>query len=525
MARTFLIHGHRRWKSLCRRFQQPLKLNVPWNRWNMGGCVVVFLFAFFTSSIALAFEDDGSWVDGKFYAVLGTNVTAGYGPTVSAACSDASHSSETLVFNDSGPEPMCGYYYLYDNRVELFQAVQVTRYNCGTTTSEPKVRGGCWTSPSPVNNCPVQGEVKRVAIPINGKIDADGNFIGNDGSTGEDFNVHAPVENAGCKYVSVFTYDFEVNPDQRFGCVVDTDQCYVYVNYASTGEPVDPAQVDDVPNAHIEDDDAFSEDQAKENTQKDTTDLVVESPVVVNDPDGSSSVTEKQTETMVKGDGQTITETTETVTLTDTDGIIKVVTTTVNTVTSADGSKTVTTDQTTSYTQTPVTNYTIDKSTGTTVITASGSSTGSSTTTTTDTFDSSGNQTGSSSQTTSEGAGDGEGEDQEEKGFCEENPNTPDCKEYDGPVDGGQYTKGDLTFSSVLASFQTRMKEVPAVQSLSGFFDLNISGSCQPVSLTAWVFVINFDALCSSTFMNILPWIAAVLLAAASYVGFRIAFL
>lgn len=99
----------------------------------------------------------------------------------------------------------------------------------------------------------------------------------------------------------------------------------------------------------------------------------------------------------------------------------------------------------------------------------------------------------------------------------------------DGPGDGsdGQphdwYIPGELTIGGVLDDFHDRMANAPIVQSTSAFFTVNVSGSCPIWHAQAWVFSITFDQHCSTN----MPWdlIRAVLLACASFVAFRWAFL
>ena len=417
---------------------QYLKPNFSNHPLNYLGVLFVFLFFFFSSLNAQAFEDDGSWVDGKFYAVL-ASVSDGYGPTVSAACSDASH-SQALVVNDSGPEPMCGYYYLYDNRIELFQAVTLRQYNCGTSTSEPKVRGGCWTSPGPVNNCPDYGTVKFTLTPVNGEMheleDGTKTFIRKDAEGNTVVELGGGGSFEGCAYARPVTPEgqafLEGLPEQSYNCHGD-GICFRREYMIATGEQVSEGTADSLRAYDTDKTDAINE--GNKDTRKDTTETVIEDPVIVNNPDGSSSRTDKKTETTVKASGQVVTETTETVTITDSSGIAKTVTTTTNVVTLPDGSKTVTTDVNTAFSRGSTANYTIDKSTGNGTVSVTPGSSASSNTRTIETYDSEGNKTGSSSETTQQGEGEAK-EDQAEDA-CKENPD--ECKEWEAEEGDGKF--------------------------------------------------------------------------------------
>ncbi len=78
-----------------------------------------------------------------------------------------------------------------------------------------------------------------------------------------------------------------------------------------------------------------------------------------------------------------------------------------------------------------------------------------------------------------------------------------------------------VTFSSSLTSFKTELEQLPNVVAITQFFSFNASGSCPTWQVSAWVFDINIDQLCS----DLIPWeiIAGILIAVSCLIAARIA--
>lgn len=502
MASNVFLFWDRDGESLRGRFCKSLKpnfsINEPLNHFVL---VLVFLGSFSASSIA--FAADEVWKEGYYYETY-----QGFFSTLGSA------------INSHNPECAFGSQYQSTIYLVIYNNDGTTSACSGMTTVNEKSCGSSTESycqqPS---NCPASGDVVRVARVENGSYLEDGTFIPNSLSGDSTIVIGGTVSADGCGFARSTDPDFDTNRTTK---VYSDSQLITWENVISTGEPLEP--LEGQPQSIIKENLTLVEAEGSTDTLEDNSSTVISEPVVSSDPDGSSVVTEQTTVVDTKNSGTKI-ETSDSITsVTQSNGIIKNTITTTTTTTNPDGSKTVTTEDHTVYTQTPITNYTIDNSSNTISYNGSSGSSASQTTTTTDTYDSLGNQTGSTTST--QGTGDSDvAEDQQQQEFCEINPGNPDCKEYAGAPTDGLYTPGDSTFESVLGDFQTRLNDTPVIQSVSGFFSLNVSGSCQVWSVNAWVFSITFDQLCTSTFLSILPFISAVLLAAASFVGFRIAFM
>jgi len=85
------------------------------------------------------------------------------------------------------------------------------------------------------------------------------------------------------------------------------------------------------------------------------------------------------------------------------------------------------------------------------------------------------------------------------------------------------FTPGDDTFGSVLTEFSQKVQLLPVSVQTTKFLTFNASGACPRWSVSTWVFDFDFDQFCTGD----IPWsaIAAVIIAAASFLAFRIAFL
>src|SRR5690606_40851547 len=98
---------------------------------------------------------------------------------------------------------------------------------------------------------------------------------------------------------------------------------------------------------------------------------------------------------------------------------------------------------------------------------------------------------------------------------------TGDCAEGEGTQDW--FEPGEDTFASVLEKFSTDVLATPIASQSTNFMTFNASGSCPRWSVNAWVFDIRLEQLCTGD----IPWgaIKAIILAAAAFFSFRIAFL
>jgi hypothetical protein len=85
------------------------------------------------------------------------------------------------------------------------------------------------------------------------------------------------------------------------------------------------------------------------------------------------------------------------------------------------------------------------------------------------------------------------------------------------------FTPGEDTFGSVLTEFSQKVQQLPVSVQTTKFLTFNASGACPRWSVSTWVFDFDFDQFCTGD----IPWsaIAAVIIAAASFLAFRIAFL
>jgi len=85
------------------------------------------------------------------------------------------------------------------------------------------------------------------------------------------------------------------------------------------------------------------------------------------------------------------------------------------------------------------------------------------------------------------------------------------------------FTPGEDTFGTVLTEFSQKVQLLPVSVQTTKFLTFNASGACPRWSVSTWVFDFDFDQFCTGD----IPWsaIAAVIIAAASFLAFRIAFL
>jgi hypothetical protein len=89
------------------------------------------------------------------------------------------------------------------------------------------------------------------------------------------------------------------------------------------------------------------------------------------------------------------------------------------------------------------------------------------------------------------------------------------------------YEPGGKTYAGILAAFKDRVTASPIASAGSGFFTITLSGSCPIWVLpqTALTPAIPIDMQCSDMMNDIWPLISAVVIAAASFMAFRWAFL
>lgn len=101
---------------------------------------------------------------------------------------------------------------------------------------------------------------------------------------------------------------------------------------------------------------------------------------------------------------------------------------------------------------------------------------------------------------------------------------TGDCGEGEGDEEGGGgwYEGTDDTFGSVLQAFADDVAQIPMVDGIGNFLTFSPGGSCPAGYVNAWVFTIELDQWCGDH----IPWslIAAVVMAAAAFLSYRIAF-
>jgi len=143
----------------------------------------------------------------------------------------------------------------------------------------------------------------------------------------------------------------------------------------------------------------------------------------------------------------------------------------------------------------------------------------------------------SSSTTKNIGEGTNPGEtEQEQKGFCEENPDSPICRESEIQYPGstGLYEADDSgkTFETVIRDFKSRVSAAPAVSGVSNFFNVSLpGGSCSGLSgsfSVGWGQTIEIDltpVLCGSVAQIVYGVLHIGVMLVAAWVAFRIAFL
>lgn len=109
-------------------------------------------------------------------------------------------------------------------------------------------------------------------------------------------------------------------------------------------------------------------------------------------------------------------------------------------------------------------------------------------------------------------------------------PDPEECVPTDNTVCGKNdfYEANDWdqkNFGTVIGNFRDRVLSSEIGVAGSNFFNISTGGQCQVWSVNAWVFSIVLDQHCSATVQALFPWISAIVMALASFVGFRWAFL
>jgi hypothetical protein len=100
-----------------------------------------------------------------------------------------------------------------------------------------------------------------------------------------------------------------------------------------------------------------------------------------------------------------------------------------------------------------------------------------------------------------------------------------DVGNADGVI-GTLYTPSTDSPSAEFSNFQSTVQNAPVIQAVNGFFAFNVSGTC-PQWVVAptkyWPNGLSFEALCESSFSEILGYAGDIVLAVAAFAAFRIA--
>ncbi|WP_067986275.1 hypothetical protein [Neptuniibacter pectenicola] len=434
--------------------------------------LVVFIGSFSISSIALAFDDDGSWQDGKYWLYFNANnSSSGYAPTASGLCANLGGQYDASRF---GVNYCQGIGYMYHEFCGSYQS-----------TSTFINESGCGQFPDPVIDCAgSDGSPVNLHVPLKSE---NGQPIIGEGSFPTDV-----MYSDGCKYGledSNSTPELVEITDTETGEVfLALQNSYVFLN----SEPTSPDGSLDVPSPSETND--INPNYSSDNTV-DTTDTTTSDPVSVTNPDGSEVTTEQTSTTETRGDGTTVTTTSDTQFVSESNGIIKNEITTTTTYDFVDGTSTVETETHTEYTQTPITNYTIDNSTGTIVVNANGGSSAGTTTITTDTYDSAGNKVSSSQTSTNQGGGDAQ--EQKESEECKADPSS--CKEFKKTGSGSFDLAGasadleaaKLAYSEYIDTLKSEVSDSIGFNFTGGgqieSYEVDFHGVTGDIGLTRWI--------------------------------------
>lgn len=306
-------------------------------------------------------------------------------------------------------------------------------------------------------------------------------------------------------------------PEGSLGCLMMDG--YEYTGESDpVGEPsppvVDPeaAQPVDIPETEPLKD--------GKNLAKETTETIIQDTVTETMPDGTVVKQDVTTTISTKGKGTDIETTTEQKKIVRDNGITKTQTTTTTTTTNPDGSKSIVTETDTSYEQSDKELIIVKNADGSISIVKNEGYKGSSKTKNTKNFDAEGKKTSETEE--KEQAG----EEEENTGkFCEDNPELVDCKEKGGSIDGGFYEPAGVNLEDVFNGFKTKLDQSDIGDALGGFYEISVGATCPRWAVDVWVFQFDLDQMCSPMMVQALGWAAYVILAAASFLAFRIAFL
>ena len=453
--------------------------------------IFVFFGSFSWSSVAFSFEDDGTYVSGKFYYNLNA---AAYGPTKASACANSPFNMPVV---NGGCKRSNGYIYT------------LTLVTC-SASSNPLAQ--CGVSPTPVNNCPEKFTPKRLAIPVTKVLDADGNATN---QVEGNYSGTATMVSDGCIFHRTAYYE-ETNTIEPEEVIGDTPEGDIYMveTYVSSGEPYTDEITDFVNAASAEPGDAADEANMATPALADSLDVVIQPTTSEIGPDGSQITSKTTVEMAVKGKGASVVNSVDNIVVTDSEGMRKTVTTTETEVVYPDGSKEVITERNIAYEQTDKTVVIITKADGTKVITnAPGTSAGTKSTKT-DSYDPAGNLTSSSttsadtngsSQTGDAADAKQEGEckedaskcktdEEKQEQFCKDNPNSKKCSI------GKLNAENISTLSFYTSAYPEGLNTIwelkkPALMALpivANLTDIGISGSG---SYPSWSFNLNFGGV------------------------------
>lgn len=100
-------------------------------------------------------------------------------------------------------------------------------------------------------------------------------------------------------------------------------------------------------------------------------------------------------------------------------------------------------------------------------------------------------------------------------------------KSFEGQSGDSLYESNEKTYSGILGEFKNRITQAPIATVGNSFFDVQLSGSCPIWVLPATDLTpsIPIDMQCSDAMNSIWPLVAAVVIASASFIAFRWAFL
>jgi len=401
---------------------------------------IAFIICCFFAGSSFAYDDDGSYEDGYFWAIDGQGNLNG--PTITRACEafKASNAYFSLQvdgttcracrygnFKSNGKCPFPKYPY------ETFPDTRtVSKYSC--------LNAGYCTWGPPAISCPAADTEFTLTQSFDGELDPN---TGDVVSTGEG-NVLKVCGNGTCvETVQYLGCEYKYRPiheSTRVYCYPPEGDgkasCYREFVAKSTGEAGSLPSEDEDTSFFIEDEPADSSQVV--DADNPPADSVVESvtiDTVETMPDGT--VVEQDGVSLVglTGAGLFISELSDVFQYVYSEGITKTENTTLTTTTSPDGSVSVVEQRDVTYNKPDEQVYTLNKDTGQVTTSTTPGYSGGTSTTTTDSYDSTGKKI--SSNTTTQQTGDTSGENPEQDIKCKQNPNDPSCK-----------SPGDVTYQT-----------------------------------------------------------------------------